>query len=426
MRKLIFIVLFLFSVNSFGQWEIISPAVNGLTHSYTDLQFVNSDTGFVVGTVEGLPAILRTLDAGITWDTTNTNLIGSGVDGAPYGIHFPTDSIGYVVCTWQIFKTDDYGENWYEIDTANTYENTLTSADVFFLNNDTGYVGWADGGSGCLKTFDGGLSWVQDDSLLGVRYFDSYSNSITACVGFWAMLDTQTLEWSLFDAPEMTSYNYKHAIYRNGRIIVVGSVNGASPEGVLAYSDDMGQNWNITIAPGSIRDIQFLNDNLGHIGGGFSGSIRTTDGGLSWYSTTIDDLGTGMQLGFRELFFVNDTLGYAISADGIYKTSNGGGSAGNLINFYNYDLGVSSYLNGKIHLFPNPAENQLYISFVNHQTQSDQLLEVHDLQGKLIDSWMGTSNENTYILDVSGYEAGTYILKLSSEEESVSRKFVVN
>jgi photosystem II stability/assembly factor-like uncharacterized protein len=413
---LLFHITFISSL-AFGQWDIISPAVNSMSHSYQDICFVNKDTGFVVGGVQSLPIILRTVDGGNSWDTTRTDLIGADPDGSPYSVFFVNDSIGYVACLVQLFKTIDYGETWFEIDTANVYNNSSAAPDIFFINKDTGYVGWADGGSGCLRTYDGGLSWTQDDSLVGVRHFNSSDYFVSVNLGYWGLLNMQTMKWSVYTSPMMNQYSFKHTVNLNGKIVIAGSVMGASVQGVYASSTDMGVNWDLRIAPGYFRDMKFINDTIGHLSGFYNGSIRTTDGGDTWYYTEIDNFLTGMSKSLTDISFVNDTLGYGISNDGIYKTTNGGGTSQGQVNFWDFDLGTSdAELN--ISIYPNPATDILTLETNGIQINA---IEIYSLFGQLI---MSKNISNNQTIDLSDLSAGVYIVAIHTEHGTFKKRLV--
>jgi hypothetical protein len=190
----------LFSHSLFAQWELISDPV-GSDHYYVDVQFLNQDTGYVVGRAHTLGAVLRTYDGGGNWDTIYVNDLPNTLLGTftPTKVSFPTDSIGYLLSQTDIARTTDGGTTWTVVDTGNVYIESGPSKDLFFMNNDTGFIGWADGGASCLVTHDGGLSWNQDPNLLGVRNFNKYGDEVVACAEAWADFDETTMTWQYFD-----------------------------------------------------------------------------------------------------------------------------------------------------------------------------------------------------------------------------------
>jgi photosystem II stability/assembly factor-like uncharacterized protein len=413
LKLLLFHITFISSL-AFGQWNLISPAFS-LGNGYTDIHFNSADTGYVTATINGEGAILRTVNGGSAWDTTYLADI-TIVPESPFAIHFPSDSVGYAVLYQNIIKTVDYGNNWFLVDTADVFFNALNVRDVIFINNDTGYVGWADGGAGCLLTIDGGLSWVQDPNLLGVRNFNEYDGIVTSGADELAVLDSFLLSWELFSVFNTGSYHYRNAIYCNNKFYEIGYDLG-SGFGVYSKTEDMGITWVIKETINELEGIKFLNDSTGHMLGEFSGSIKTTDGGDTWYFTEIDNFFTGMSKSLTDISFVNDTLGYGISNDGIYKTTNGGGTSQGQVNFWDFDLGTSdAELN--ISIYPNPATDILTLETNGIQINA---IEIYSLFGQLLISDKISDQE---IIDVSYLKSGVYIVSIISAQGTLKKRLI--
>ena len=93
--------------------------------------------------------ILRTLDGGDTWDTTN---LPTSING----LYFLDTETGWAVgAGGAIYKTSDGGASWSQQPT----QSTLFLRDVHFVDRNNG---WATGGAlnnGMLRTTDGGATW---------------------------------------------------------------------------------------------------------------------------------------------------------------------------------------------------------------------------------------------------------------------------
>jgi photosystem II stability/assembly factor-like uncharacterized protein len=418
-KGILFISIFVSSI-SFSQWTLISDEVDNFTNYYSTVHFINADTGFVGGFMLDENSILRTQDGGSSWDTTSLfQMIGNNTT-MPFSIHFPSDSLGYAACRSSIFKTIDYGENWFEIDTGDVYLASVITGDIYFLNNDTGYVGWSDGGAGGLRTYDGGLSWEQDANLLAVRNFNVYDGVVMANAGAWVMLDQQNMTWSFENSPEMGYNFYKHSVIHEGRLYSMGARQGSGGGGVISYSDDMGANWTITITPSIIRDVHFRNATLGYIAMGGYGPSRTEDAGQTWHATAIDNLGTNTVTGIDQFCWVNDTLGYGISVDGIYKTTNGGGPSIGEVYIYEHDLGFEDEQESALTIYPNPATNTVNLNGVGLHFES---VEFYSVDGKLIAAKLLSSNQS--ILDVSDLSPALYLVKVKTLEGTFNTRLVV-
>ncbi len=82
-------------------------------------------------------------------------------------------------------------------------------------------------------------------------------------------------------------------------------------------------------------------------------------------------------------------------------------------------FGVNETLNNKnIQVYPNPATELVNITNAQNST-----LQLYDVFGKLILS--DNVANNNYTLNVAGYAAGTYILKITNSEGSISKKITV-
>jgi photosystem II stability/assembly factor-like uncharacterized protein/PKD repeat protein len=152
----------------------MSPYASGLV----DAHFFNKDTGFVTGcigntqTQQQQALILSTFDGGATWQTRHTSTRhGEEV----WKITFPSRRIGYASIEYQastnptstyFLKTTDGGLTWVDMPflSSSTYYDL---EGIGFINDSVGWIG----GDPCLptyKTTDGGTTWNPDLSF-GLR-----------------------------------------------------------------------------------------------------------------------------------------------------------------------------------------------------------------------------------------------------------------
>lgn len=81
----------------------------------------------------------------------------------------------------------------------------------------------------------------------------------------------------------------------------------------------------------------------------------------------------------------------------------------------------------QLSLYPNPTSNFLNIYFNDPAFSGNALMQIYDIQGKLIREWQVTMNDITFMYDVSLLHSGTYILKVTSENTEIStQKFIVD
>ena len=148
----------------------------------------------------------------------------------------------------------------------------------------------------------------------------------------------------------------------------------------------------------------FFFDNLnGYAVGGNGTFLKTTDGGISWSPQQINPVST-----IYKIAFANDSLGFALSDNAIYRTSN----AGVLLN-----LKENSMLN--IELFPNPIKGVFSL-----KTSENKILNVTimDLSGKEL---MNVSSNYSQI-DISNFPSGIYFLAITTEEGFATKKIIKN
>ncbi len=199
------------------------------------LDFLDTNTGWVMTTGQGTLNILRTTDGGSTWKQYNTGFL---IVSAYTAIQFTNASTGWVAAGGSsIFKTSDGGATW----TAKQIGSSILT--LHFTSADTGWVGGANGF--LAKTTDGGNTWSAESS--GAPSYDIISLYFLNSTAGWA-------------------------IGTNG--------NGGS---VILLTNNGGATWTVAAQPPvGLNSILFVDFNLGWAVG-FQGAIlKTSDGGATW------------------------------------------------------------------------------------------------------------------------------------------------
>ena len=75
-----------------------------------------------------------------------------------------------------------------------------------------------------------------------------------------------------------------------------------------------------------------------------------------------------------------------------------------------------------IQITPNPAENILRITNLPVEIQ---LIEISDIEGRVIDSFSLTSYNEYFEIDISGYSNGTYFVNFITESTVFTKKFII-
>ncbi len=101
---------------------------------------------------------------------------------------------------------------------------------------------------------------------------------------------------------------------------------------------------------------------------------------------------------------------------------NGDGTQNGVANWST--LGIDDFEdNSNFTLYPNPTSSILNIEIQN--IISNGTLEIYDMLGKQIFNQTITSN-NLSQIDVSSYNSGLYLIKISSENSAETKRFVKN
>ncbi len=210
------------------------------------------------------------------------SLYGWAIGGATIGTSSP------------YFYTADGGKSWY------LYSDwvDIMGTDINFVNRDTGFIASANGI--IYKTTNGGQSWdtIQtpaEQDVLRLFFVDENNG--------WATLDNQ-------------NHNYQ---------LLKTTNSGQSWDTVKVFETNIS----------SIESLFFINDSIGYCGGcyadienqdSYTTISKTVNKGQDW---DIIYEGKNQFFGIHEIFFINNSIGWAVGEMpsqkyGIIKTSNGG------------------------------------------------------------------------------------------------------
>ena len=259
---------------------------------------------------------------------------------------FISENEGWIIGNWlditthkgvsKIFKTNDSGMAWHELDIAINIDFSIYRMhDIEFINNHTGFLlanpkspnqEEQDAYPGLIyKTEDGGIHWTQINIGIPRKYHQIvFIDSLT---GF------------LISQPYYSNYDFN--------------------DNLLHRTTDGGKTW--TTLPGKgYGKINFINNRIGWVG-----NYKTTNGGQTWeyrqfnFPTLENDI--------DKICFADSLVGYAISYQTILKTQDGGDSwviqtemhNGLLqdIQFYNSNIGYVCGYGGIIYRTINGGEN---------------------------------------------------------------------
>ncbi len=316
--------------------------VSGTFGNLNSLYFVNINDGWAVGD-NGI--ILKTTNAGVNW----TKIIIDGISKLT-SVDFVNEKIGWAV-GWsntggKILKTTDGGNTWNN--SFFDFSGLIEFHSVTFIDQLNGWAGGSWGEPPFLTT-DGGLSWTQG-TLQGMMIKENTLNQVPKIqdiffkdknIGYciFTILPENTyilkttdggLNWSQCpNYPGVYADMYSLFLTESGNIWIAGN------EGRILKSDDYGKSFieflDLNNSEHRINSVSFINPKIGWAAGAiynenFSGSIilKTTDGGKFWSTQKIKFHPLMTNSGIDNLFFINQNFGWAIGAEGILATDDGG------------------------------------------------------------------------------------------------------
>lgn len=283
------------TTNGGTNWTI-TPV--GFTTNVNGISFLNSTTGFAVGSSGSAK---RTTDAGATWTAVNTPT----ADWSMFQVKIVSETEIYAVGDpTYLYKTTDLGTTWQSLPIVVAgpsvpfiWYSLDKSGSTYVISGDYGIV---------AKSTDGCATWFSEST--------QYSSQL--------MYDITTV-------PGTSKY------WTVGRPFTPGTRN-------IFYSTNSGTTWtprDLGVA-GDFFAISMINENTGYVSGQNNKVLKTTDGGISWITKTGPSPVATSQLYSME--FIDENTGFVfvnfstVAGGNVFKTTNGGD------NWSQYTTGATS------------------------------------------------------------------------------------
>jgi photosystem II stability/assembly factor-like uncharacterized protein len=394
--------------NAFAQWTKLNTGVNS---QFKQIHFPTLNTGYVLDKAGNL---LKTTDAGTNWFEPSP---GSHFEA----ILFVTADTGFstseAATDSKIWKTVDGGVSWQSTYTFSHYSG-LT--DIFFLNTDTGYVlstmyRTSSEDSYIFRTTDAGSSWQLISSGWVPQDAEGPICFVNSARGY--LLDNNYLYKSTNGGVGWGSNPFIYSFNkRMNDIFFVNTQTGflCGNHGSIFKTIDSGTSWLplTNMDTTDLHSIHFTSKDTGFVAGGNGIKkgiiLKTTDGGISW-NLSVSDTSTLYALDFPDA-----QTGYAAGANGrVLKYS------------LNTSIGEDSSSDFSLHVFPNPSAGGNRILVKGFTSLDKPLLIVSNLLGQEI---------KRIVMDTESYEflpgelmPNSYLVKLITKNHSalVSKMLVL-
>lgn len=272
-----------------------------------------------------LGAIFKSDDQGISWNEIDERKLG----GNTYNVQFINDSTGFVhsdcygggvACT-DIMKTTDGGVTWTRLQNVPCSYSFLS----YFPDENRGYVAYDDSYN---YTIDGGVTWLEEGIYTGcidprdIKFFDGNTGII---VDHYKILKTGDTGHTWEDISSDLNGYFTEVEFITESDILVGGTNEWSQTAVFRTPDG-GNSWTITEIGdfGPVQDIFKVGMDTIFLSC-WNKIVRSVDGGNSWDTTSV--INCQGHFSPEALYFPNSLVGFAVG-EGEYcnmmKTSDGG------------------------------------------------------------------------------------------------------
>ena len=366
----------LWADNVNGDWSISTSS----TYLLSDLNFINSTTGWAAGTDKGTNThfVLKTINGGENWSRYPVDNSTTDNDAFDMKLQFLDSTYGYAIIkhTNLMYKTVNGGISWTSLSLP---ENYLTN--MYFIDKDNGWVvGYYNVSNGfVLKTEDGGSSWdfvyrsgIYNSSLAESIIFNSQGIGYLGTLvekGNYAVYQTldKGTTWHYMGSPSknphqlvslavdtlflLSEEGLPQVSVNNGNtwsnlsscpmeypgeMQFYGSLTGwicgydnlSTPQDLLYKTMDGGTHWFLAYEsspPRKLTALFFLDSKHGWMAGSADTTILATqDGGLSWNPQYIPT-GNISNPDYRDIYFTDSEKGWVVDGYGnIFRTQNGG------------------------------------------------------------------------------------------------------
>ena len=245
--------------------QVFIRSQSGTSNRLWGVDFIDDSVGLVVG---DYGTILRTTDAGSTWETVSS---GTTVHLSCVGWLSRSSAIA-AGFSGTILRTGDAGRHWAPVSSGITLPLAGCAGWDSLNALVAGYNGFI------LRTTDGGISWTvaiqqPGSNHLGVSYADSLTVSVSGSYGRILRSTDGGITWTWRSFGTFTINDVDFVDSLNG--IAVG--NGGN---IVLRTSDAGASWTSGSLPGTFEDVDHASDRSAVAAG--IGTVFSSDIGATW------------------------------------------------------------------------------------------------------------------------------------------------
>ncbi len=421
MKKSILLSAILLTSNLLSaQWVQQNPNYPD-TNVLNDLVFFDHSSGWAVGGYYGswpIPSTnesLHTNNSGLDWN--NTWWLGMGSPGQ--NVFFIDENYGWVCGGQEILHTTDGGLGFYSWESQNI---NLSPQQylylVFFIDSLNGWA-YSKGGEISLdyelfKTTDGGNNWESQlqGHFLQLNDMCFLNESIGYGAG-WSEFNYTIDGGDTWNIVVINMVAMSLDVIDENNIWIAGYDD--SEKGIIKSSVDGGLTWNKklgdTIQP--LKDIIFIDSNIGWAVGDSGTILHTSDGGNNW---EFQESGTSADL--NSVYFVDENYGWICGDSSIILHTDNGGIVGT-------DQSVQSP-GLQVQVYPNPFSDNINVEFELNKP-SNVSIQILNNMGTIV--WKNnlgiqSCGKNTQHPDIRHLASGVYFCKLQAGDQVAVERLV--
>ena len=434
LKKLLFFILplfLLFDISTYGQWNQLYPPED----IYIDVDFHDEYNGYLISTFE----VYKTIDGGLSWSVINIPNARSRMNDIlmveENTVWITTDDNGSFHVGGTMLKSVDGGVTWetkFDVDFYGLKE-------LFFLDEDHGWV--TTDYKIVFKTMDGGETWFEteewpmnDNDIRSVYFTDENTGWI--CGGNMTMIICKTTDGGLTWHTQFEVHPFSHGLWD---IEFIDDEKGfvCSKDRTLLMTENGGDDWKFIASSTfegaliglpsdyAIHDIEFIDQNRGWIaGGGICGSPGQ-------FIMSTDDVGDTWQMDIKDDYLPQGAL---LELD--FNETGQGYATGFHSLLLKTQIQVSIQENKEDYnpmICPNPFSTSTTISCPVEAPDKNTMITIHNFNGQKIKTLVdmklsaGTHQVVWDGTDDSGNTVsnGIYFCKMECGEKHIGIKKII-